>query len=99
MQSSFSLVFLSSLVPPIDSTWCTNAGFEPTVARVGSVLIFHTWSACQSCFLSFHTSTPGLSSCDKWNAPSRLPCEQSLCTAFRAQTADAGDQGCTHLRQ
>lgn len=54
--TSFSLVFLNSLVPPIDSTRCTSAGYKPTVARVGSILIFHTWSACQSCFLSFHTS-------------------------------------------
>ena len=92
MQNSFSLAFLNSLVPPIDSTWCTNAGYKPTVARVGSVLIFHTWSTCQSCFLSFHTSTPGLSLCDDWNAPSRRLCVQPLHAAFRAQAADAKDQ-------
>lgn len=53
MQKSFSLAFLNSLVPPVCSTWCTNAGYRTPAARVGSILIIQTWSACQSCFLSF----------------------------------------------
>lgn len=80
MQNSFSLACLNSLVPPVDSAWCTNTGYKPTVAGIGSILIFHTWSAYQSCFLSFHTSTPELSLCDDRNAPSRLPCVYSHST-------------------
>lgn len=91
MQNSFSLV------PPIDSAWCTNAQYEPTVAGIGSVLIFNTWSTCQSCFLSFHTSTPGVLLCNSWNTPSRLSCVQSFRTAFRAHTEDAND--CVHNEQ
>lgn len=99
MQNSFSLGFLNSLVPPVRSARCTNAGYKTPAAGVGNILIIHTWSACQSCFLSFHTSTPALSLCGNWNVPSRLPCAQSLHSAFRAQAADANDQGCTSLQQ
>lgn len=99
MQNSFSLAFLNSLVPPVCSTRCTNAGYRTPAARVGRILIIQTWSACQSCFLSFHTSTAALSLCDNWNVPSRLPCAQSLHTASTAQAADANDQGYINLQQ
>lgn len=61
MQNSFSLAFLNSLVPPIDSAQWTNAGHKPKAAGEGSFLVVHPWSACQRCFLCFHTRTPGLS--------------------------------------
>lgn len=61
MQNSFPLAFLNSLVPPVGSAQCTNAGHKTGAAGVGSFLVVHPRSACQRCFLSFHTSTPGLS--------------------------------------
>lgn len=86
-------------MPPVCSTWCTDPGYRTPAAGAGSILIIHTWSACKSCFLSFHTSTPELSLRDNWNVPSRVRCAQSFHRAFRAQAADANDQGCINLQQ
>lgn len=96
MQNSFSLAFLNSLVPPVCSTWCTNAGYRTPAARIGSILIIQIWSACQSCFLSFQPAQqyfPYVTT----EILLRLPCGQSLHTAFRAQAAN--DQECINLQQ
>lgn len=98
MQNNFSPIFLNSLVPPNDNIWSTNARYKSTVSRVGCILIFHTWSACWSYFLFSHQYTRDFL-CDYWNAPSRLPCVQSLSVVFRTQAVNANDQGCINLQR